>query len=370
MRIGFDAKRAYHNNTGLGNYSRDLIKGMANKYRDDEYLLFTPRVSTNPRIAFTGYFPNITPVIPEGFLDRQFKSYWRSVNMEKDLVKHRIDLYHGLSQEIPRRKGGRLKYVVTIHDLIFLRYPETYKAVDRSIYDKKFRYASENSDLVIAISEQTKSDLVEFYKIDPNRIRVVYQSCHDQFKSMVPKTERQAILEKYNLPSTFILYVGTIEKRKNLSTLIRAANEIDIPVVAVGKKTDYYQEVQAVVSANNMGDRVFFLENIPFPELPAIYQSATAFCYPSVFEGFGIPIIEALYSKVPVITSQGGVFPETGGPDTIYIDPLNPDELKSAIESVLHSDQSERIQKGYDFVQQFSTDNFVEGTRSVYNELL
>jgi len=370
MRIGFDAKRAYHNNTGLGNYSRDLIRGLANKYKEDQYVLFTPTVSQNPRSAFINYFPNITPITPTTFFDKSLRSYWRSINLEKDLIKQKIDIYHGLSQEIPKRKGGKLKYVVTIHDLIFLRHPETYKAVDRRIYDRKFRYAAEQSDLVIAISEQTKTDLIEFYNTDPEKIRVVYQSCHDQFKQAVPEEAKNAVVEKYGLPSEFILYVGTIEKRKNLKTLVDACRSVDLPIVAVGHKTSYFKEVISAVAQNNMEHRMFFLENIPFEDLPAIYQSAKVFCYPSIFEGFGIPIIEALYSKIPVITSKGGVFKETGGEASQYADPLSVEDLRAKLLIALERDNSDQIKQGFKFVQRFSTEQFIEGVRNVYNELI
>ncbi|MDA8714293.1 glycosyltransferase family 4 protein [Flavobacteriales bacterium] len=370
MRIGFDAKRAYHNNTGLGNYSRDLIKGLADNYREDEYILFTPKHSNNPRIAFTNYFPNISSRLPKSFLDKRFKSYWRTMNMEKDLILNKIDLFHGLSQEIPRRRNHKIKYVVTIHDLIFLRFPETYKRVDRIIYNKKFKYASDNSDKIIAISKQTKSDLIDFYNIDPEKIKVVYQSCHEQFKEILPQDEGIAIREKYQLPSNYLLSVGTIEKRKNLVALLEAASNIDIPIVVIGNRTAYFQEVSQKVAQLKMKKRVIFLSNIPFKDLPGIYQGAQAFCYPSVFEGFGIPIIEALYSKIPVITTKGGVFAETGGANSIYVDPYNKEEFENQINQVLSSDQSQRVKKGYDFVKKFSTENHVKEIKSIYNELL
>jgi glycosyltransferase involved in cell wall biosynthesis len=370
MRIGFDAKRAYYNNTGLGNYSRDLIKGLADKYREDEYILFTPKHTNNPRIAFTNYFPNISSRSPKSFLDKSFKSYWRTMNMEKDIISNKIDLFHGLSQEIPRRRNYKIKYVVTIHDLIFLRFPETYKRVDRTIYNKKFKYASENSDTIVAISNQTKSDLINFYNIEPDKIKVVYQSCHDQFKRIVPENECDSVREKYRLPTNYLLCVGTIEKRKNLVALLEAASNIDIPIVVIGNHTDYFIEVRQKIAQLNMKKRVIFLNNIPFEDLPSIYQGAQVFCYPSVFEGFGIPIIEALYSKIPVITTKGGVFSETGGEDSIYVDPFNKEEFENQINHVLSSDQSQRVKKGYDFVQKFSTENHVKEIRSIYNELL
>ena len=289
---------------------------------------------------------------------------------KENLVKHKVDLFHGLSQEIPKRKGGKLKYVVTIHDLIFLRHPETYKAVDRKIYDKKFRYAAKESDLIIAISEQTKQDLLEFYQADESKIRVVYQSCHDQFKTEIDKESRQTILEKYKLPSDYILYVGTLEQRKNFATLVRAAAGLDIPIVAVGRKTNYQSTIDQAAKDGGMEHKVIYLEGIPFSDLPAIYQSATVFCYPSIFEGFGIPIIEALYSKVPVITSAGGVFPEAGGEHSYYVDPLNSDEMAHQLKTCIDHKDLNRTEQAHQWVQRFSSDNFVDGVRNVYNELL
>lgn len=370
MNIGFDAKRAFHNNTGLGNYSRDLIKGMLDFFPENNYHLFTPKISSNPRLRFLEgkEFKTITPSTP---ITKGFKSYWRSMAMEKDINSNQIDVFHGLSNEIPQRKfKSNTKYVVTIHDLIFLRHPETYKAIDRRIYDKKFRYACEKADAVIAISEQTKNDIIEFYGTPKDKIKVIYQSCHDQFKINVPEEEIRKIKSKYNLPASYVLYVGTIEQRKNLKALITACSTIDVPIVAVGRKTDYFKEVQNEVEANEMTKRVFFLENIPFENLPAIYQGASLFCYPSIFEGFGIPIIEALYSKIPVITSKGGVFPETGGDASIYIDPFNTDDLRAAIKECLSSEQNERIQKGYGFVQKFSTENFINQTNELYKRIV
>jgi len=199
---------------------------------------------------------------------------------------------------------------------------------------------------------------------------VVYQSCHNQFKTEIGVDNRQAILAKHKLPSSYILYVGTIEKRKNLISLIEACANIDMPIVVIGNQTEYFKEVNAKVESLQMKNRVHFLQNISFSDLPAIYQSANLFCYPSVFEGFGIPIIEALYSKIPVITSKGGVFPETGGQSSIYVDPLNIEELSVQIEKTLGADNSTRIKEGFDFVQQFSTTNHIEGVRAVYNELI
>ena len=171
MKIGFDAKRAFHNNTGLGHYSRTLIRSLANYYPEHEYYLFNPKPATLFRIDGG----NIHEVRPTGMIDKLLSSAWRSSRVKNDLQRLQIQLYHGLSHEIPIgiRSTG-IPSVVTIHDLIHERYPEQYNRVDVSIYRKKFRYACENANHVIAISEQTKRDIIQFYKTPEEKITVCY----------------------------------------------------------------------------------------------------------------------------------------------------------------------------------------------------
>ncbi|MBU8872109.1 MAG: glycosyltransferase family 4 protein [Gemmatimonadales bacterium] len=372
MHIGFDAKRAYHNNTGLGNYSRDLISGLLSLHPSHTYHLYTPELSNNPRIDVLQKHDNCNIHQPDSWFGKCFKGYWRSVALEDDLIRDGISVFHGLSNEIPRKKTGKVKYVVSIHDLIFLHHPETYRAIDRKIYNRKFRYAALNADKVIAISKQTKRDLVEFYGVDPDRIRVIYQSCNDNFKRAYSAEEKEFIRAKYNLPEEYLLYVGTIEARKNLGTVVKALQQVpDIPLVVCGRRTPYFGQVEATVNELGLEKRVLFYENVDFPDLPGFYQMATLFVYPSIFEGFGIPIIEAMYSKIPVITSKGGVFPETGGGDSVYVDPNNVEELETTINELLtDSHRCRRIsEKGWDYVQRFSTANFVNQTMEVYGEV-
>ena len=156
MKIGFDAKRAYQNYTGLGNYSRDLLKQIFINYPENSYCLYTPKSLKNPRLTFLDDFNNVETIFPETPLHKTFKGYWRSINLEKSLIKDEIDIYHGLSNEIPRTRSNKIKYIVTIHDLIFKRYPRNYRSIDRRIHNIKFKYAAKNgkcvSKLVLCLS--------------------------------------------------------------------------------------------------------------------------------------------------------------------------------------------------------------------------
>jgi glycosyltransferase involved in cell wall biosynthesis len=168
------------------------------------------------------------------------------------------------------------------------------------------------------------------------------------------------------------LNVGTIETRKNVLSVIKAIKEIDTQLVIIGKKTAYFSEVNKYIVENNLTDKVIFLENVELKELAAIYRLASVFVYPSVFEGFGIPIIEALYSNTPVITSKGGCFPEAGGENSIYIDPLNPEELRIEL-SVLLANPEKRVLmklKGFEFVQKFNDEKIAKYWIETYHEVL
>ena len=146
MRIGFDAKRAFLNNTGLGNYSRDTIRVLSNYFPDNKYFLYTPKAKENSRLSFLNSNSNTFVRTPKSLLNRALKSYWRSKSIVKDLFTNKIDIYHGLSHELPIGiEKTNIKTVVTIHDLIFIRYPHLFKAIDRRIYYKKFKSKKKTS---------------------------------------------------------------------------------------------------------------------------------------------------------------------------------------------------------------------------------
>jgi len=290
-----------------------------------------------------------------------------------DIKKCNIDIYHGLSNEIPfGLKKTNIKSVVTIHDLIFMRYPEFYNPIDRKIYERKFRFACENANCVVAISEQTKLDIISFLKIPEEKIKVLYQGCDQRFQKLIESEQLEQVKQKYSLPEKYILYVGTVEERKNLLSVVKALKEgnFDITLVVVGKQTDYADKVKQYIHDTGL-ENVYFLSNVPNDDLPALYQMAKIFVYPSVFEGFGIPILEALYSKVPVISSKGSCFSEAGGPGTIYINPVNSDEIANAIKRILSDEDlyNIMIEQGYKYAQSFNHDKLSARLNNLYKEI-
>jgi glycosyltransferase involved in cell wall biosynthesis len=382
MRIGYDAKRAYHNGTGLGHYSRTLLKSLAEFYPDHDYYLFNPKHPNEFELEGECFYE----VLPNNLIHRALSSAWRSRWIRKDLQHLRIQLFHGLSHEIPFgiRKSG-IPSVVTIHDLIHERHPEQYKAIDVRIYRKKFRYACEFSRRIISISEQTKKDIISFYKIPEEKISVCYQSCNPLFNTTIPADEKERTRLKYGLPAEYFLYVGSIIERKNLLNICKALlltkNEFSVPLVVIGDGTSYKETVRQFITGNNLQDLVIFLSDTTAAkaspsfqsatDFPAIYQSAIAMIYPSFFEGFGIPVLEALSSGLPVITSNVSSLPEAGGPAAYLVNPAHPEEIAAGMKKI-YSDESFRISMieiGKQHAKKFDRKTTADAVMKVYSSV-
>ena len=342
MKIGFDAKRVFSNFTGLGNYSRFVVRALSTHFPQNEYMLLAARPEGHPEAQGLIAQPNISVGTPSSAIKTlKLDAWWRSMMMGKTAQNKGMELLHGLSNELPFRSPKGLKKVVTIHDLLFLRYPQLYNIIDAAIYKQKFSRACKDADRVIAVSRQTARDLVDFLKVPEEKIDVVYQGCHEHFRQEYDSYVLERVSSRHKLPPDFILNVGTIEERKNGLLIVKALhelkNKVTIPLVMVGKPTSYKQEIVEYAREHDLLDQIYFRHDIPFEDLPKIYQLSKMFVYPSVFEGFGIPILEALCSRVPVISSKGSCFAEAGGPNSIYVNPTNAEELAEAILRVINN---------------------------------
>lgn len=367
MRIGFDAKRAFHNTTGLGNYSRDIIRLFTQKWAEHEFFLFDP---AGGGISFD-YNTFNTHIIKSGRQSKLAKAWWRRFALSSEIKSLHIDVFHGLSGELPGGiKNTKAKRLVTIHDVIFERFPEYYKPVDRKIYSAKARAAIRDADLVVAISEQTKADLVSLYGAPPEKIEVVYQGCNPIFSQALNASARTQLLQSFGLPEHFVLYVGTIEPRKNLHKLVAALADGNIPLVVVGRETSYMHKVHATLKNTQLAENFYHLTKISLAQLAALYQAARLFVYPSLYEGFGIPVIEALHSGTPVITGQGSM-KEAGGAGCIAVDVAQLDALRNAILNVWHNThlQNEMIDAGRAHIAQFNDDAIWQRWQDIYARL-
>ena len=393
MIIGYDAKRAFRNNTGLGNYSRMLIGGVWNEgcrtknsvgaNNDLPILLYTPSVKGR----YEHYFDEVggrryevggmVIRVPKGIW-RLAPSVWRSVGVSCAVKHDGVELFHGLSHELPYGLPKRVKKVVTMHDLIVMRFPEFFKPADRVIHRLKMRHACRVADVVVAISEQTKRDLVELMGIEEEKIRVVYQSCDSAFWGVkgseegVKGSERTnvEVREKYGLPERYILCVGTLEERKNQMRVIEAMKRLpeEVALVLVGRPRGTYGQ-QILQSAS---DRIRLLSKADFADFPALYNGAVASVYMSRFEGFGIPVLESMCCDCPVLTSDVSSMPEAGGDAALY---AAPDDVEAIARQLLRLCEDEDlrqqcIEKGRIHRMKFAPEKVSADMMAVYRSLL
>ena len=375
MLIGYDAKRAFRNNTGLGNYSRGVIGGVMSyelrvKSEAGTVVLYTPSVKGR----YEHFFENmpLRVVEPKGMW-KAMRSVWRSVGVSRAVKRDGVELFHGLSHELPYGLPKGVKKVVTMHDLIVYRFPEFFKPADSVIHRLKMRHACRVADVVVAISEQTKCDLMEFLEVPEEKIRVVYQSCDDIFwgvQGAQGVQDDRDVRKKYGLPDRYVLCVGTLEERKNQLRVIEAMKRLpqDVALVLVGRpRGDYGQRVLACTN-----ERVRVLSGASFTDFPSLYRGAVASVYLSRFEGFGIPVLESMCCDCPVVTSDVSSMPEAGGEAALYAAPEDVDTVAAHLLRLCTDEafRQERIEKGRLQRRKFAPEKVSADMMEVYKSLL
>ena len=382
--IGYDAKRIVSIGTGLGSYGRTLVNDIArcaksgngcaeSPYSALQLRLYAPNegkeclrqmVSQSENIVFSvrkHRFPS--KKTPFSAVEN---ALWRTHGIINDLQRDGVQLYHGLSGELPVgiRKSG-IKSIVTIHDLIFLRHPEYYHWIDTKIYAWKFRRTLREADHIIAISECTKRDIIEYGHIDESRISVIYQSFAPRFSVSA---------ERHEAEKRYILSVGSIEERKNILLAVKALPYLpeDVNLVIVGRHTKYTEKVSDYIKTHNLSHRIQILHGVTDEELPALYAGAEAFVYPSRYEGFGIPIVEAISMGLPVVACTGSCLEEAGGPDSLYVDPDDEQAMAQAIRQSLKGAEGreQRIIRSREYIRRFEGADVASQVIRLYQSLL
>lgn len=375
LLVGFDAKRVVSNQTGLGSYGRNLVNALAHLALTADLRLYAPDAGKEALRAQVAGHPNVAFVYPRHAWTRWQKDLWRARGVVADLRRDGVQLYHGLSGELPSGlKRAGIPGVVTVHDLIFLRHPEFYHWMDVRLYAQKFRRTCREASMMIAISECTKRDILAYSDFPAERIRVIYQGAGRYFAREASAEEKRAVRAQYQLPERYLLYVGTVEARKNL---LLAAQSLcflpeEVSLVVVGRLTKYIDKVRAFLRKNRLEARVRFLEGVPNESLPALYQQAEVFVYPSRYEGFGLPILEALQSGVPVVACTGSCLEEAGGEGSLYVHPDDAEGMGAAVLRLLRGSEERagRLAQNLAYVKQFEGLNPAQRVWEVYQEVL
>lgn len=372
LKIAFDAKRLFYNHTGLGNYSRTLVKNLQKYFPENEYHLFTPGIKENSETDFfinSGKFIIHTP--------QHSNILYRTWLMSADVNRLKPHIFHGLSHEIPFGLDKTIRTVVTFHDLIYEKYPHQFGIWDRYLYKWKYKSSAFRSDRILAISQSTKNDLEQLYRLDSTKIHVIYQSCHEDFQmpghplvSDFPKSIKDL--------SGYFLYVGSIIERKGLLDCVKAYSllptEYRRPFVVVGSgKGRYMASVTEEIKKYNLQDDFIFLNNISNSELVRIYDRCWVFLYPSIYEGFGIPVIESLFRKRPVITIMASSLPEAAGEGGILVPGHNPEAIAEAVISYLTNEElyNDKVNKGFRHVsEKFSSKKTADQLMHWYKSII
>ena len=377
MRIGIDVRMMYYSGAGIGQYIRRLVSSLARIISEDEVVLFQSRHEKrlpvdNPHFTWR---PLLTPA----------HHRFEQLSLPVELLLSGLDVLHSPDFIPPMRKPFRS--VVTVHDLAFLRFPH-FLTKESAKYYGQIDDALKRSDQVIAVSEATKQDLVQLLGVNPNRIAVIHEAADPVFSVVDDATALADVRKRYNLRGPFVLFVSTIEPRKNLPTLLRAFKQVldlqvtpasagrgadpcqPLTLAIVGKRGWLYEDVFNTAEELDLGDRARFLGRVPLEDLRLLYNSAAVFVQPSLYEGFGLPPLEAMMSGAPVIVSDAASLPEVVGDAGLKVPPMDVDMWVDALRLVLTDPdrRAEMVRLGLEQATHFSLDRMARETLAVYHK--
>lgn len=375
MRIGIDIRNIGKKRTGDEAVFLNLVKNLAKIDDKNEYLLFTD-------IDDATLLPNIVAKLgienKKNFklvsLKTANKFTWNFWTLPHYLRKNSVDVYH-TQYILPFFVPRRTRLVTHIHDISFNFYPQFIKWADLFFLKILIPWSIRRADKIVAVSEAAKKEIAGYYKVPEDKIEFIYNSIGDNFKKEFSAEEQEKVRMKYNLPEKYILYVGTLQPRKNVSMLIETFARLreklpEHKLVLVGQKSghNYDRKIDEAIAKNNLQKDVVFLGYVDASDLPGIYKSAEMFVFPSLYEGFGIPLLEAMASGVPVAASDLPVFREVAGKAAEYFIPTALDELEKVVYNISINPElrASLINSGNARINFFSWEKSAEKMLAVY----
>lgn len=375
MIVGIDMRPVFFTRGGIARYLVCLTNALARVSTEDRFLLFCPRSLPDDIDIRTG--GNLRAnVLRFPLRWRSLEVFWANLLLPGGARLGRADLVHFPRFEAPRLRTGRT--VVTVHDLAFRHHPETLTERSRRHFESATAKAVCRADAVIAVSEQTRQDILDAYRLPPERVRVVYNGVEPRFHPGGAERDRERICRAYGVREGFILFVGTLEPRKNVVgllkayALLRGTHPDAPPLVVAGGKGWLFDEIFRTVEDLKLQPLVRFTGHVPDADLPDLYRCARIFAFPSFYEGFGLPVLEAMACGVPVVTSRLPPFVEIAGDAALLTDPNDPEAIASALGGLL-SDEAlagDFRRRGIARAACFSWDRAALETLSVYRDCL
>jgi glycosyltransferase involved in cell wall biosynthesis len=337
--IGIDYTAAFHQTAGIGRYSRELVRAVATASLEIDAPQFRLFVADAGK-AVQPHLPSANFTwCPTRLTERWLSRLWYRLRLPLRIENWTgpLDLFHATDFFLPPVRPGT-RTMVTVHDLSFVRLPETVMPGMTNHLNQWVRHSVKRADHVIAVSEATRQDLIELYQTPPEKISVLYHGVTTDFRPVIERDRLSAVRQKYHLgQQPFILSVGTIQPRKNYQRLIQAFAALDpaLTLVIVGSRGWNYADVFGEVTRQNVAERVHFLGHVADADLPALYSAASLFVYPSLYEGFGLPVLEAMACGTPVVASNQSALPEVVGEAGLLVDPGDVEAIAAAMSRVL-----------------------------------
>ncbi len=375
LSIGINIRFIQTTISGIGKYVLELVKALAQKDAENKYYLYE---YNHTKVIYPVEKENFSYVVPKFSTKvRSMRIFLEQFLFSWYIKKQELDVFHGPSFMLPVFKPKGTKCIITVHDLTFLRYPESFTFETKIYYKLFFKRSIDNADMIIADSEATKDDLMLYFHVPKNKIKVVYLGVDKAFTQIVDKSSVEEVQKKYTLPKKFFLFTGLLSPRKNIEGALRAFNSLradvykDYHFVIVGGKGWLYESIFRFVQEHNLKERVHFTGYIDAADLPVLYTLAEALVFPSFYEGFGLPILEAMACGCPVITSNVSSMPEVAGDAALLIDPKNTQEIADAMEKMVSGKKLRKqlVEKGYEQAKKFTWEKTAEETLALYKQV-
>jgi glycosyltransferase involved in cell wall biosynthesis len=377
VRVALNAQllssKSSYRSAGISRAIQHLLAELPAIPGDEEYLAFAPESPENRRLLSA---PRLRRRLTRLPMDRPaVRIAWEQLVLPIELPRARVDLLHALGFVSPI--GWRGPTVVTVYDLSFLRFPEVFNRANRLYLGTATPPSLRRADRVITISESARQDVIELCNVPPERVTPILLAADDRFRP-AGQDEVRAFRARHNVPERFVLYLGTLEPRKNVETLVRAYAMLrargsdDHKLVLAGPRGWQYEPIFDLVTTLGLSEQVIFPGFVPADEQALWYSSATVFAFPSRYEGFGLPLLEAMACGAPVVSSSASSLPEVVGDAGLLVDPMDVAGLSEALQALLEDEDRRRAlaEAGRARASQFSWRRMASETVQVYREVL
>jgi glycosyltransferase involved in cell wall biosynthesis len=364
-RFGYDIKTGLPIRVGSGEYCFELLLNLNRIDKKNNYIIYLPGKPTSdlPKESQSWHYKIVRP-----------RRMWTlfGLSLEFFLRRSKPDVFFSPTHYLPIFAPS--KTAISILDVSYIKFPELFRKSDLNQLTKWTGYSAKKASIIFTISKASKGDIIKSYGGSESKVEVTYPGIKEIAGGKYKALSMDEIRKKYGVGDNYILFVGTLQPRKNIVCLIEAfskLNKPDLDLIIVGKKGWKFEEILAAPKKYGVENKVKFLDFVPDEDLPSFYKNAVCFALPSLYEGFGLPVLEAMKYGCPVVTSNVSSLPEAGGDAVLYADPLNVDDIKKNLEAIVTNPELKEklIKKGYDQVKKFSWDKTAKETLRVLENM-